>query len=390
MYPIRFVIIAVFFFYELEIKDMLAYLRLLNNPNDDVALKRVINVPARGIGKTSVSKIEDLSNDRSISMLEGLHIACTEKLVNAGTIKKFTNFLSLIANMQAELESLAPSEVLNMVMQDTGYLDKLQKDDTPEAIARLDNLEELSNALVQFETERKDEATLDKFLEEMALASDQDQVKEDIDCVYLMTLHVSKGLEYPHVFIVGMEENIFPSAQSVESNEAEEIEEERRLAYVGYTRAMRQLYLTHARRRRMWGQTQFNAPSRFLDEIPSKFVTTKVRTKPKLNAIGGSSFRSAMNQSSDSFDSSNPWGDDSFDQSTPSFDEFSQDNSWGSSTSAANDEDYQKGMRVRHSQFGSGTIYDVKGSGDKAKLTVIFDGNFLKNFVAKYAKLERI
>lgn len=378
------------FYDRLEIKDMLAYLRLLNNPNDDVALKRVINVPARGIGKTSVSKIEDLSNDRSISMLEGLHIACTEKLVNAGTIKKFTNFLSLIANMQAELESLAPSEVLNMVMQDTGYLDKLQKDDTPEAIARLDNLEELSNALVQFETERKDEATLDKFLEEMALASDQDQVKEDIDCVYLMTLHVSKGLEYPHVFIVGMEENIFPSAQSVESNEAEEIEEERRLAYVGYTRAMRQLYLTHARRRRMWGQTQFNAPSRFLDEIPSKFVTTKVRTKPKLNAIGGSSFRSAMNQSSDSFDSSNPWGDDSFDQSTPSFDEFSQDNSWGSSTSAANDEDYQKGMRVRHSQFGSGTIYDVKGSGDKAKLTVIFDGNFLKNFVAKYAKLERI
>lgn len=375
------------FYDRMEIKDMLAYLRLLTNPNDDMALKRIINVPARGIGKTSIGKIEDLSIEQKIPMLQALHEAITSKLVNSGTAKKFQAFLSLYANMQVELEHLKPSEVLNMVLQDTGYLEKLQKDDTPEAIARLDNLEELSNALIQFETERGEAGTLDSFLEEMALASDQDQIKEEIDCVHLMTLHVSKGLEFPYVFIVGLEEGIFPSMQAVESEDHEDMEEERRLAYVGFTRAMKQLYLTHARRRRMWGQTQFNAPARFLDEIPAEYLASTMRTKPKLKAIG--SFRSQMNSGSDSFDdeySQEPWAEESFDQSSESFNDFTS-SQVNASTSDAN---YIKGMRVRHANFGTGTVYEVKGSGDKAKLTVIFDGNFLKNFVAKFAKLERI
>lgn len=374
------------FYDRMEIKDMLAYLRLLTNVNDDMALKRIINVPARGIGKTSIGKIEDLSIQRKISMVEALHVACTEKVVNAGTAKKFQGFLALMANMQDEIENLAPSEALNMVLEDTGYLKKLQTDESPEAVARLDNLEELSNALVQFETERKEEGTLDKFLEEMALASDQDQIKEDIDCVHLMTLHVSKGLEFPYVFIVGLEEGIFPSTQAIESEDAEDIEEERRLAYVGITRAMKKLYLTHARRRRMWGQTQFNAPARFLDEIPAEYLANTIRTKPKLKGIGG--FRSAMSggNSSDDFDS-NPWSDEDYDQSSESFDSFPSDDFIDVTPG---DVEYAKGMRVKHSQFGIGTIYEVKGSGDKAKLTVIFDGNFLKNFVAKFAKLERV
>lgn len=369
------------FYDRMEIKDMLAYLRLLTNVNDDMALKRIINVPARGIGKTSIGKIEEISINRKVSMVEALHLASVEKIVNAGTAKKFQGFLTTMASMQDELPQLSPSETLNMVLEETGYLKKLQADESPEAAARMDNLEELSNALVHFETERKTEATLDKFLEEMALASDQDQIKEDFDCVHLMTMHVSKGLEFPYVFIVGLEEGIFPSTQAIESEDAEGIEEERRLAYVGFTRAMKQLYLTHARRRRMWGQTQYNAPSRFLDEIPAEYVANSIRTKPKLNAV--SSFRQVMNStnSEESFDST-PWSDEEFSQTTESFDEFPKED-------FSEDEGYSKGMRVRHAQFGVGTIFEVKGSGDKAKLTVIFDGNFLKNFVAKFAKLER-
>lgn len=398
------------FYDRMEIKDALAYLRLMVNPNDDVAVKRIINVPGRGIGKTTIQKIEDISMERNRSMLESCHLLIEEKGVNAGTAKKIAGFLALIANLRIEAENYTASDLLGIILDETGYIKNLQKDDTPEAVARLENLEELSNAILQFEKDRKEAATLELFLEEMALISDQDSVNHSVDCVHLMTLHVSKGLEFPYVFIVGMEEGIFPSGQAVESGEQEEIEEERRLAYVGYTRAMDKLTLTHAKRRRMWGQTQFNSPSRFLDELPPEYVTMGLgsnRQPPKLNAIGssfssransasgfnsmansGSSFSSHKSDDEFDFGNPNPWGDDEFNQETNPFEQAAPLEDWEKPKSGGGE--YQKGMRVRHPQFGAGTIYEVKGSGEKAKLTVIFDGNFLKNFVAKFAKLTRV
>lgn len=374
------------FYDRMEIKDVMSYIRLLVNPNDDVALKRIINTPPRGIGKTTIQKIEDYNIENKISMIEAIHLSCQNNLFNGGTTKKLQGFLALIANMQIEMDGYPPSEVLNLVLQETEYTKKFELEDTPEAAARIENLKELSNGMIQFEKEHKSEATLEKYLEEMALVSDQDSVDEHTDCVNLMTLHVSKGLEYPYVFIVGMEDNIFPSAQSKESADNTELEEERRLAYVGYIRAMKQLYLSHARSRRVWGQIQHNAPSQFLDEIPDEYkASASVHKKPNLNPIGSfksSSFRSAINAHKENIDNTSDWNDE-FDQ-TNSFEEVYGDD-WQDSKSQ-----YQKGMRVRHPQFGAGTIIEVRGEGEKEKITVIFENNFLKNLFTKYVKLERI
>ena len=384
------------FYDRLEIKDALSYLRLLINPGDDVALKRIINVPARGIGKTTVQKIEDYAMDQRLSMLQACDQLLNDKAFNAGTAKKLYGFLSLIADLAFDVEHRPASDLLSQCLEQSGYLAQLQKDESPEAAGRLDNLQELSNAILQFEKDRGSEASLSLFLEEMALASDQDAVDSQQDCVHLMTLHVSKGLEFPFVFIVGCEEGIFPSGQAVESGESNEIEEERRLAYVGFTRAMQALYLSYARRRRMWGQTQFNPPSRFLAEIPKKYIASPSSKN------SSSSFRSQRDSGFASFTRQGDFSVDDFidkewsvDAPTPSysFEDVASQSFYTESISpspSANKSLYQKGQRVRHPQFGIGSIYEVKGQGDKAKLTVVFDGNFLKMFVAKYSKLEKI
>ncbi len=367
-------------FYErMEIKDVLAYLRGMVNTTDDVSLKRIINVPARGIGKTTVEKIEEAGIARKISFYDAILVVAEERQVHSGAARKLREFRNLFDRLIDKAKVVKPSELLIEVLDATGYILRLKEENTPESQARIENLEELSNAVRQFEQERGDEATLTQFLEEMALVSEADQMQDGDDYVTLMTLHISKGLEFPVVFIIGMEEGLFPSARSFDSSDPESIEEERRLAYVGMTRAREKLFLTHARSRRVWGQEQSHPPSRFLKEIPQEFIMNdsalrrpafleryqqQYGSKTALSVVRG--------ESSGDFDN------------VPEYENFTD------APAASFSKDYAKGMRVRHPTFGVGAIYSVEGNGDMQKVSVVFQDNTFKKFVAKYARLEII
>jgi DNA helicase-2/ATP-dependent DNA helicase PcrA len=363
-------------FYErAEIKDLISYLRLSQNFSDDMALKRIINVPARGIGKTTVETIEEKASEKRISLFEAAQVCINERTFNSGTTAKIRRFLDLIEELAQQKNQFRLSEFYSIVLDRTEYAVLLKKEDTPEAEARLSNLEELDNAIAQFESERGDEATLSNYLEELTLASDQDQVDGSVNAVTMMTLHISKGLEYPFVFIVGCEENLFPSIRGDEEN-AEEVEEERRLAYVGMTRARQKLWLTHAKIRRVWGQEQMNAPSRFLKEIPKEYTqfstaVTVAQTPRFMNQSRGFGRQSYQNTDDDDY-TQNSYDDD-----------YSQEPS-------SHSKPYSKGQRVRHPTFGVGSIFSVEGTGSDLKIGVLFQDNTIKKFVAKYARLEKV
>jgi len=375
-------------FYErAEIKDMLAYMRMTSNTADDIAVKRIINVPARGIGKTTVEHIELYAGENKISFYESIQKNIDLKTFNSGTTGKLRRFLEIAEDLISQSKSFKLSEYYSIILDRTEYLQNLKKEDTPEAEARIMNLEELDNAIVQFEKERGDDATLSNYLEEMTLASDQDQVDQSFNAITMMTLHISKGLEFPYVFIVGCEENLFPSLRSDE-DENHEVEEERRLAYVGMTRARKKLWMTHAKMRRVWGQEQMNQLSRFIKEIPKNLIQ---QTSAVLAAAPGNGFASrygqgfqpyGQNKNQSSYDSD--FGHDN--QSFPDYDEYSQAS--GAKNSGQNG--YFKGMKVRHPTFGAGSIFATEGSGESLKISVLFQDNTIKKFVAKYARLEKI
>ncbi len=357
-------------FYErMEIKDIIAYLKLSLNLSDDVALKRVINTPTRGIGKTTVEKIEEISIQNKQSFYEAIHKAILEKVFNAGTTSKLRNFLNLLDDLSVQVKEYNLLDFYSLVLDKTEYITRLKSEESVEAEARIENLEELGNAITQFMKERS-EASLQSFLEEMALVSDVDSLNEDLNSVTLMTLHVSKGLEYPYVFIVGLEENLFPSSRGEEEDSQSELEEERRLAYVGMTRAREKLFLTYARSRKIWGQEQFNPPSRFLTEIPKELTkfSTSFETPSFVNRHAKSYSAQKVDHDFDSQD----------------FPDYEND----STTSSANG--YQKGQKVRHPTFGVGSIYQTEGSGDQQKISVLFADQTIKKFVVKYARLERL
>lgn len=372
-------------FYErMEVKDMLSYMKLAINPADDIALKRIINVPARGIGKTTIEKIEEFSLQSNLSMFEGAKKAVDERLFNAGTTGKIRRFLDLMTELQEQALSFKIVDFYHIVLDRTEYLLALKKEDSPEAQARIENLEELDNAIAQFAKERGEEATLTSFLEEMALVSDVDSLNQEQNSVTMMTLHISKGLEYPYVFVVGMEENLFPSGRSAESEGEESMEEERRLAYVGMTRARQKLWLTYTKMRRVWGQEQFNPPSRFIREIPSELIDFK-------SAAEAPRFVSRYGSRDYDESSSTVWGSVPSDRNkarvsndfeTQDFPDYEGGESRGGTLS--------KGMRVRHPTFGVGTVYATEGTGDMFKVSVMFTDNTVKKFVVKYARLERV
>ena len=383
-------------FYERkEIKDILCYLRLILNPTDSIAFLRVINTPTRGIGKTTVGRLEETAARHNFTMVESCLKCIEEKKVNGGAAKKLQSFLALLSSMREAAQNLSVSETYHLVLDETGYVQRLKEEDTFEADARIENLEEFDNAIVQFEQERDDEATLQSFLEEMALVSEADNVDDEEDSVTLMTLHISKGLEYPHVFIVGMEDHLFPGTRALDALDPSELEEERRLAYVGMTRAEKKLYLTYARRRKVWGSDQHNPPSRFLGEIPKKYVegSTAVVAPRFLDKYNQNRSESGGNGSAKplSFServrarkeakvkSSAPvsWTENEFD-TMPDYETESQAAGFG------------KGSRVRHPTFGVGTIYKAEGSGELQKVTILFEDNSIRKFVVKYARLEPV
>ncbi len=350
------------FYDRMEIKDLVAYLRLLINPKDDMAFLRVLNVPGRGIGKTSEKKIMDYSLDQGLSLLEGSYKAIKEKALPPSVIKKLEDFVLLITQVKETTVGAKPSEIFQQILDRTHYVEYLKSEKPEDASSRIDNISELLNGITQFEQERGEEGTLSNFLEQLALVSDADNVDENYKGIKMMTLHISKGLEFPQVFIVGMEEGLFPSAQAIDSLDVLEVEEERRLAYVGMTRARQKLHLSFARKRRQWGQEQFNPPSRFLKEIPEEYVETSTFFARPKAPVSNYSF--------------NP-GDIQFDD-FPDYDHTTEDETW------------KKGMRVRHPTFGVGTIYKTEGNGDDKKVVIVFPNQTLKKFIIKYARLERV
>jgi DNA helicase-2/ATP-dependent DNA helicase PcrA len=249
-----------------EIKDALAYLRLLVNPRDTLSLRRIINVPRRGIGQTTWSKIEALAAERGVSGLEALELALATDLVNKGTLGKLRAFHELLRGLRNDATHMGVVDITREVLTRTGYDAQLKMERTPEAQTRLENLSELVNAADEFDRHMPG-ASLQEFLEHTALISDQDSLADDSGTVVLMTLHASKGLEFPVVFIAGMENGLFPHSRSFD--EPAQMEEERRLCYVGITRAETRLFLTSAARRRIYGAEQSHTPSLFLVDIPS-------------------------------------------------------------------------------------------------------------------------
>ncbi len=380
-------------FYErMEIKDILAYMKLILNPSDDVALKRVINVPARGIGKTSVDRLEEFTNTRDLSLVEGMALAVDQREFNAGTTSKLRGFLNLLENLRNQAQTLSLPELYHAILDGTAYVQRLKEEDSPEAESRIENLEEFDNAIAKFSEERGEEGTLQTFLEEMALVSDQDSLDDadEAKTVTMMTLHISKGLEYPVVFIVGMEENLFPSGRSAEeSGDPTAIEEERRLAYVGMTRAEKKLTLTFARTRKVWGAEHQNPPSRFIKELPSQGVVHQTSSQrpsfaDRMRTQAGSTPYASKATASGSWSNHDKM---------PSYEDFADDGAnefadGDSSTTAG--QQLKKGMRVRHPTYGVGAILSTEGSGVDLKVSVVFGDNTVKKFVAKYARLERV
>ena len=360
------------FFERAEIKDLLMYMRLILNPKDEIAFKRVINTPARGIGKTSIEKLEAFSQVVAKPMLLAIPEAIEKKIFHHGLCLKLRNFLEWTQSLSAQASTLTVTEILREILHKTQYVESLRAENTAESMGRIENIEELNNALAQFEEERGEEATLQTFLEEMALISDLDQSGQPVDnAVTLMTLHVAKGLEFPCVYLVGLEEGLFPSARTLDGGDPSDLEEERRLFYVGMTRAETLLTLTYARMRRIWGTEQHYAPSRFLAEIPEKYVRTQSQiSRPKFldraNSFGATSGASQSSRAISGFDP---------DSQMPEHRAKSP---------------YTPGQWVRHPTFGNGQILNFEGSGDLLKVEVLFQDQSTRKFVAKYARLESL
>lgn len=370
-------------FYErMEIKDILGYLKLSMNPADDMAFKRIINTPARGIGKTTVEKLEEYSMSEKLSLLEAATKACDQRIFNSGTTSKLRNFLNLMSELIELSKNHDLVDFYTLVLDKTGYVQALKSEESIEAKARIENLEELSNAMTQFMKERTD-GSLQSFLEEMALVSDIDSLDESANSVTLMTLHVSKGLEYPYVFIVGVEENLFPSTRPSEEDDEASMEEERRLAYVGMTRARQRLFLTYTRSRKVWGQEQFNPPSRFIKEIPDELIHFSTSFEaPKFVSRFSQSLSSSPSYNNRQFEKSDRNFRRDFSDDAQEFPDYEM--------AEIKSNDFKKGMRVRHPTFGQGSIFETEGSGDQQKVSVLFADQTIKKFVAKYARLERI
>ena len=346
-----------------EVKDLLAYLRIAANPQDSVSLLRIINVPPRGIGKTTVDALERAAAER------GLHLA--DLLADAASLDltpsvsgRLTEFDRLCARLRTAA-STSVTAALRAVLAETGYLERLQAESTPEAEARVENVNELLSVCEEFDATAED-VSLTAFLEQIALIADVDSYAAAQDRVTLMTLHNSKGLEFPAVFIIGVEEGLFPHERSLDDPKA--IEEERRLCYVGFTRARQRLYLVHALRRHLFGRVQENLPSRFLAEIPESLLRREGETHAG--------------------PSDEPTVDYSYSQLSESPRVVRRTAPVHSS--AINDCGFAVGQRVVHAEFGAGIVRAVEGNGDRTKLTVRFERSGIKKLIARYAALERL
>ena len=259
------------FYARKEIKDLLAYLKTIDNGRDDLAVRRIINVPKRGIGAATLGRVQDYAADMDLSFYNALKMADDIPSIGRAGVK-IKPFVTLIQSMRSKIEYLSVSQILQEVIDETGYVQELEAENTDEALARIENIDELISKAVAYEESAEEEPTLSGFLEEVALVADIDNLQEGSDYVVLMTLHSAKGLEFPNVYLAGMEDGLFPSYMTIVSDDPMEIEEERRLCYVGITRAMTNLTISCARQRMLRGETQYNKVSRFVKEIPGSLL----------------------------------------------------------------------------------------------------------------------
>lgn len=378
------------FFDRKEIKDIVSYFAVINNPADNVRLQRIINTPKRGIGDTMFNYILEIAAVNKMTAFEVCEQAdeFAKTSRSAGKLKTFT---AMIRHFQACLEEgMSPNDLLQEILDETKYFDFIDEEDEPaKAEDRKNNVQELSSMLIKYQ-EEDPEFDLTDFLEDVALVSDIDSYNEDDDAVVLMTLHAAKGLEFPIVFIPGLEEGIFPGNQSLYSDE--DLEEERRLAYVGITRAREKLYLVNARQRMLYGRTDRNMPSRFLREIPSNITEDKTVSKVSRTYDFGGGYSTNKGYSSGfgspskphKYSKSTPIG--SAHQSSSAAHQFGQ----VQPKMQASDVVYSVGDTVRHKAFGTGVILSQTPMGNDTLLEVAFDRAGTKKLMAKFAKLEKI
>ena len=362
------------FYARKEIKDLLCYLKTIDNARDDLAVQRIINVPKRGIGATTLGRVQDYADNMGISLYEALRVA--EEVPSIGrSLSKIDGFVTFIQMLKSKADVLTVEEILQEVIDSTGYVAELEAEDTEESRARIENIDELISKTVAYQEameEQNQPATLSGFLEEVALIADIDTVDPDQDYVLLMTLHSAKGLEFPKVFMVGMEDGIFPSHMTISYGDDGELEEERRLCYVGITRAMKDLTLTCAQQRMIRGETQYNRVSRFVREIPRELVDlghTIQEKKPKVEELIPTPAKYSKMK------------------------EILQGRNYKPrefKVTKANSLDYEVGDTVRHIKFGVGIVKEIVEGGRDYEVTVEFDKVGVKKMFASFAKLKKI
>lgn len=360
------------FYARKEIKDLLAYLKTIDNGSDDLSVRRIINIPKRGIGATTIGRVQAYAQEQGISFYSALRqVEGIQTIRKAGgKIKLFVNFIQV---MRSKLEYLSVSEVIQEILDETGYVKELEAENTDEARARIENIDELISKASAYD-ETAENLSLSGFLEEVALVADIDSLQEGSDYVVLMTLHSAKGLEFPNVYLAGMEDGLFPSYMNVISDDLSDLEEERRLCYVGITRAMENLSITCAKQRMVRGEMHYHMVSRFVGEIP-KHLLGKGEEEPRLPSQP-QSFREAVSKVKPIFSTRNTYQSRSV--SFPS-----------ANTSKATLE-YQEGDRVAHTKFGEGTVTQIVEGGRDYEVTVDFDRVGTKKMFATFAKLKKV
>lgn len=353
------------FYARKEIKDLLSYLKTVDNARDDLAVRRIINVPRRGIGAATLAKVQDFAVENEISFYNALRAA--EEIPALGrSVAKLKPFVTLIQTLRAQQEYFSVAELLKEVIDRTDYVKELEDENTEESRARIENIDELISKAASYDEEAEN-PTLSGFLEEVALVADIDNLEENNDRVVLMTLHSAKGLEFPNVYLAGMEEGIFPSYMTIVSEDPTDLEEERRLCYVGITRAMRQLTITSARSRMIRGETQYNKVSRFIQEIPRELVQVGSMIKPKVQELPK---QTAYIQAKQAFQAK------AFEPKQYK-------------VTKADKLEYGVGDRVKHIKFGAGTVENIVEGGKDYEVTVNFDRAGVKKMFAAFAKLKR-
>jgi DNA helicase II / ATP-dependent DNA helicase PcrA len=397
---LRYNLVGGFSFYErAEVKDVVSYLRLALNPVDSIALNRVINTPTRGIGKATLDEIERVAKLNDTSQWQAISTVIEEGNLGSRAISALKSFREMMLKLSelVKTEGTPVAELVKSAVIDSGYERSLKEENTDESLGRLQNLEELANAAAESDTQGE---TLRDFLDHAALVADTDEYTGAAQ-VTLMTIHSAKGLEFPVVFIAGLEENLFPNSRTKSTDD--EIEEERRLCYVAITRAERFLYLTHAVRRRVFGDEYMTEPSRFLNEFPQELIEdltvgsswlyhgSSTSTQAGTREQAGERAKPRSNYQGPTYNSSDEVLN-FFAKKGKQVDSraFKPTPSAGTASSGASGSGYREGMRVRHSQYGPGIILRCEGEGDGLKLTISFPGYGMKKLVEKYAKLEKV